>query len=87
MVTRHGKPVEQLTAVPQILVQFGFYKGRIKLLRGWDEALGENEFLGEPDSRCSRHPESRLRPRAGLRPNNDVDILPQQNKEAKQALD
>ncbi|MCC6586004.1 MAG: type II toxin-antitoxin system prevent-host-death family antitoxin [Bryobacterales bacterium] len=48
VITRRGKPVAQLTGVaPATAVHFGFFKGRMKLLPGWDEPLGEEYFLSE----------------------------------------
>ena len=48
VITRRGKPVAQLTAAPRTpAIQFGFYKGRMKLLPGWDEPVDEKELFGE----------------------------------------
>jgi prevent-host-death family protein len=47
IVTRHGKPVVQITPVaPQgRRVQLGGMKGRIKFLPGWDSPVDLDRFL------------------------------------------
>ena len=47
IVTRHGKPVVQITPVPREKrrVRLGGMKGRIKLLPGWDSAIDLDRFL------------------------------------------
>ncbi len=49
IITRHGRPVAQLTAPPaeKRKVQFGGMRDRIKLLPGWDDPITEEELLGE----------------------------------------
>jgi prevent-host-death family protein len=50
IITRHGRPVAQLTAPPaekKREVQFGGMRDRIKLLPGWDDPITEEELLGE----------------------------------------
>jgi prevent-host-death family protein len=45
-ITRHGKPVAQLTPPAEgPKVVFGGMKGRIELLPGWDDPIDEDEFL------------------------------------------
>lgn len=47
IVTRHGKPVVQITPVPpeSRRVRLGGMKGRVKLLPGWDSAIDPDRFL------------------------------------------
>ena len=47
IITRHGKPVAQLTPPPvdRPKVQFGGMKDTIKLLPGWDDYIDEDRFL------------------------------------------
>jgi prevent-host-death family protein len=47
VITRHGKPVAQLTAAPpeRRRVIFGGMKDRIKLYPGWDDPIDEDGFL------------------------------------------
>ena len=47
IITRHGKPVAQLTAPPPVRqkARFGGMKGRVKLLPGWDDPIDEDRFL------------------------------------------
>jgi prevent-host-death family protein len=47
VITRHGKPVAQLTAPPAELrrVRLGEMKDRVTLLPGWDEPVDFDEFL------------------------------------------
>ncbi|MGH9598886.1 MAG: type II toxin-antitoxin system Phd/YefM family antitoxin [Terracidiphilus sp.] len=49
VITRHGKPVAQLSPPPREKreVQFGSMKDRIKLYPGWDDPITEEELLGE----------------------------------------
>ena len=49
IITRHGRPVAQLTPPPpeRRKVIFGGMKGRIRLLPGGDEPITEEELLGE----------------------------------------
>jgi len=49
IITRHGRPVAQLTAPPaeKRKVQFGGMRDRIKLLPGWDDPITEEELIGE----------------------------------------
>ncbi len=49
IITRHGRPVAQLTAPPaeKRKVQLGGMRDRIKLLPGWDDPITEEELLGE----------------------------------------
>jgi prevent-host-death family protein len=46
-ITRHGKPVAQLTPAPpeRRKARLGGMKGRIKLLPGWDDPIDEDRFL------------------------------------------
>lgn len=46
VITRHGKPVAQLTPPPQRRqVQLGGMRDRIKLLPGWDDPIDLDRFL------------------------------------------
>lgn len=47
IVTRHGKPVVQITPVPpeSRRVQLGGMRGRIKLPPGWDSPVDLDRFL------------------------------------------
>ncbi len=47
IITRHGKPVAQLTPPPSArrTARLGGMKGRIKLLPGWDDPIDEDRFL------------------------------------------
>lgn len=47
IVTRHGKPVVQITPVPpeSRRVQLGRMKGHIKFLPGWDSPIDLDRFL------------------------------------------
>jgi prevent-host-death family protein len=47
IITRHGRPVAQLTAAPagRRQVRLGEMRGRIQLLRGWDDAVDLEGFL------------------------------------------
>ena len=47
VITRHGKPVAQLTPPPpqRHKVQLGAMKGRIRFLPGWDEPIDTDRFL------------------------------------------
>lgn len=48
VITRHGKPVAQLSAPPperRRQVQLGGMKDRIQLLPGWDEPIDLDRFL------------------------------------------
>lgn len=47
VITRHGRPVAQLTLPPATRrkVQFGTMRGRIHLKPGWDEPLDLDRFL------------------------------------------
>lgn len=49
IITRHGRPVAQLTAPPaeKRKVVLGSMAGRIKFLPGWDDPITEEELLGE----------------------------------------
>jgi antitoxin (DNA-binding transcriptional repressor) of toxin-antitoxin stability system len=51
VITRHGKPVAQLTPPPveRPRVRFDGMKGRIKFLPGWDDPMTEEELLGEDE--------------------------------------
>jgi len=47
IITRHGKPVAQLTLPPteRRKARLGGMKGRIKFLPGWDDPIDEDRFL------------------------------------------
>jgi prevent-host-death family protein len=47
IITRHGKPVVQITPVPaeSRRVRLGGMKGRIKFLPGWDSGVDLDRFL------------------------------------------
>ncbi len=47
VITRHGRPVAQLTPPPPARrkVQFGWMKDRIKLYPGWDDPIDLDRFL------------------------------------------
>jgi antitoxin (DNA-binding transcriptional repressor) of toxin-antitoxin stability system len=47
IVTRHGKPVAQITPVPAEVreVHLGGMKDRIRLLPGWDSPIDLDRFL------------------------------------------
>lgn len=46
VITRHGKPVAQLTLVPaNHAVLLGGMKDRIELLPGWDDPVDLNRFI------------------------------------------
>ncbi len=47
VITRHGKPVAQLSPPPpeRRLVRLGGMKGRIELLPGWDAPVDPDRFL------------------------------------------
>lgn len=48
VITRHGKPVAQLSAPPperRLQVQLGGMKDRIQLLPGWDDPVDLDRFL------------------------------------------
>jgi prevent-host-death family protein len=47
VITRHGKPVAQITPPPaeRRKVQLGTMRGRIHRKPGWDRHLTEEEFL------------------------------------------
>jgi len=47
VITRHGKPVAQITPPPpeRRKVRFGSMKNRIKLLPGWDDPIDLDRFL------------------------------------------
>jgi len=49
IITRHGRPVAQLTAPPaeKRKVVLGSMAGRIQFLPGWDDPITEEELLGE----------------------------------------
>jgi prevent-host-death family protein len=49
VITRHGKPVAQLTAAPaeRRQVRLGEMKDRIQLLPGWDDPLAVDDFLAD----------------------------------------
>jgi prevent-host-death family protein len=46
-ITRHGKPVAQLTPAPpeKRRVRFGTLRGRIQLKPGWDDPIEIDRFL------------------------------------------
>jgi prevent-host-death family protein len=47
IITRHGKPVAQITPAPPSRrhVRLGAMKDRIKLLPGWDDPIDLERFL------------------------------------------
>jgi len=47
IITRHGRPVAQLTPPPaeRRQVRFGGMNGRIRLLPGWDSPIDLDRFL------------------------------------------
>jgi prevent-host-death family protein len=47
VITRHGKPVAQLTPPPagRRAIQWGAMRDRIQLLPGWDEPVDLDRFL------------------------------------------
>jgi prevent-host-death family protein len=47
VITRHGKPVAQLSPAPpeRRTVKLGTMKGRIRLLPGWDDPVDLEKFL------------------------------------------
>jgi antitoxin (DNA-binding transcriptional repressor) of toxin-antitoxin stability system len=46
VITRHGKPVAQLTApLGRRQARFDGMKDRIQLLPGWDDPMDEDRFL------------------------------------------
>lgn len=47
VITRHGKPVAQLTPAPpeRRQIQWGAMRGRIKLPPGWDDPIDLDRFL------------------------------------------
>ena len=47
VITRHGKPVAQIAPPPPARrrVRLGGMKGRIRLLRGWDDPVDLDNFL------------------------------------------
>lgn len=47
VITRHGKPVAQITPPPppRRVVRFGTMRGRIHMKPGWDRPLTVDEFL------------------------------------------
>jgi len=47
VITRHGKPVAQLTAPPpeRRQVRLGEMKDRVQLRPGWDESVDLDEYL------------------------------------------
>ena len=47
VITRHGKPVAQLSPAPKSRrkAKLGGMKGRIQLLPGWDEPVDLEDFL------------------------------------------
>ena len=47
VITRHGKPVAQITPAPpeRRRVQWGSMRDRIQLLPGWDEPVDVDGFL------------------------------------------
>lgn len=48
IITRHGKPVAQITTLPteRRTIQWGSMRDRIKLHPGWDDPIGVDELLG-----------------------------------------
>lgn len=51
IITRHGKPVAQLTAAPpeRRQVRLGEMKDRIQLLPGWDNPIDVDDFLDDDE--------------------------------------
>jgi len=51
VITRHGKPVAQLTAAPRERrqVRLGEMKDRIRLLPGWDDPIDVDELLPDDE--------------------------------------
>jgi prevent-host-death family protein len=51
IITRHGKPVAQLTAAPpeRRHVRLGEMKDRIQLLPGWDDPVDVDDFLSDDE--------------------------------------
>jgi prevent-host-death family protein len=51
VITRHGKPVAQLTAAPaeRRKVRLGTMKDRIQLLPGWDDPVDLDDFLDDDE--------------------------------------
>jgi prevent-host-death family protein len=49
IITRHGKPVAQLTAAPpeRRQVRLGEMKDRIQLRPGWDDPMDIDDFLND----------------------------------------
>ncbi len=47
VITRHGKPVAQITPAPAPRrgVQWGAMRDRMRLLPGWDDAIDLDRFL------------------------------------------
>jgi prevent-host-death family protein len=47
VITRHGKPVAQISPPPskRRRVQWGAMRGRIRLLPGWDDPIDLDRFL------------------------------------------
>jgi len=47
VITRHGKPVAQLTPAPpeRRQIQWGAMRGRIQLPQGWDDSIDLDRFL------------------------------------------
>jgi len=47
VITRHGRPVAQLTPAPRVRrpIQWGAMRDRIKLLPGWDDPVDPDRFL------------------------------------------
>ena len=47
IITRHGKPVAQITPAPrgEARIQWGAMRDRIKLLPGWDDPIDLERFL------------------------------------------
>jgi prevent-host-death family protein len=47
VITRHGRPVAQITPPPakRRKIQWGSMRGRIKLLPGWDDPIDLDRFL------------------------------------------
>lgn len=46
IITRHGKPVAQITPPPgQRQIHWGAMRNRIRLLPGWDDPIDPDRFL------------------------------------------